>query len=230
MSQGIEPPASIDDLTQRVRLLAGRTLERVANDQGIETPEDQRRAKGWVGQLLETALGATAGSRAEPDFPHLGVEMKTLPVDARGVPRESTYVAVAPIDGSMATRWDECWVRRKLSRVLWVPIVGDAAVPLGQRRVGSALLWEPSHEDEARMRADWEELAELIHLGQSGEITAHQGEVLQIRPKAAHSRETTWVLDADAQWVEQNPRGWYLRKTFTTELVARHFALPHSAR
>lgn len=223
---GTEPPDTVDALMKRVRLLAGRTLAQVAAAQGISTPVDQRRAKGWIGQLLELALGATAGSRAEPDFPHLGVELKSLPVDGRGVPRESTWVAVAPIDGSMATRWEESWVRRKLSRVLWVPIVGDADVPLADRRVGAALLWEPTLEDAARLQADWEELAELIHLGQSGEITAHQGDVLQIRPKAAHSRETTWVLDAEAQWVERNPRGWYLRKSFTAQLIARHFALP----
>jgi DNA mismatch repair protein MutH len=223
---GTESPDTIDALMKRVRLLAGRTLCQVADDHGLETPADQRRAKGWVGQLLELALGATAGARAEPDFPHLGVELKSLPVDGRGVPRESTWVAVAPIDGSMATLWKESWVRRKLSRVLWVPIVGDGDVPLADRRVGSALLWEPTAEDTVRLQADWEELAELIHLGQSGEITAHLGDVLQIRPKAAHSRETTWVLDAEAQWVEQNPRGWYLRKSFTTELIARHFALP----
>lgn len=226
MDHGIEPPDSVDALMKRVRLLAGRSLAQVADARGLSVPEDQRRAKGWVGQLLELALGATAGSRAEPDFPELGVELKSLPVDGRGRPRESTYVAVAPIDGSMATTWEESWVCRKLSRVLWVPVVGDADVALAERRVGSALLWEPTAADTHRLQTDWEELAELIHLGESGEITAHQGEILQIRPKAAHSRETTWVLDAEAQWVEQNPRGWYLRKTFTAELMARHFALP----
>ena len=37
--------------------------------------------------LLERALGATAeGSKAEQDFSHLGVELKTLPINAEGYP------------------------------------------------------------------------------------------------------------------------------------------------
>ena len=141
-------------------------------------------------------------------------------------PRESTYVCVAPIDGSMATRWEQSWVCRKLSQVLWIPVVGGADVPLGERRVGAPLLWRPAADEARQLREDWEELSEMIHLGQASEITARLGEALQIRPKAAHSREATWTLDGDSHWVAQNPRGWYLRASFTSALLRKHFALP----
>ena len=219
-------PETVDELLARARRLAGRTLGQVAEELGVDVPPDQLRAKGWIGQLLEAGLGASAGSRAEPDFPHLGVELKSLPVDHRGAPRESTYGCVAPIDGSMATRWEQSWVCRKRSRVLWVPIVGGGDVPLSERRVGASLLWSPSPEEGATLQADWEERSELIHLGEASRITARLGEALQIRPKAAHSREATWTLDAEANWVAQNPRGWYLRASFTGALLRRHFALP----
>ena len=32
-------------------------------------PNDLRRAKGWVGALIEKTLGASAGSRAGPSTP-----------------------------------------------------------------------------------------------------------------------------------------------------------------
>ena len=47
--------------------------------------------------LLETALGATAGSKAEQDFSHLGIELKTLPINAEGFPLETTFVSLAPL-------------------------------------------------------------------------------------------------------------------------------------
>ena len=95
-------------------------------------------------------------------------------------------------------------------------------------RTGAPLLWTPSPEEGAVLQADWEELSELIHLGEASRITARLGEALQIRPKAAHSREATWTLDEEANWVAQNPRGWYLRARFTGDLLRRHFALPTS--
>jgi DNA mismatch repair protein MutH len=216
-------PSTVDELFARADRLAGHPLAHVAARFGIPVPEDLRRAKGWIGQLLETALGATAKSRAEPDFPHLGVELKTLPVTPEGAPRESTYVCTAPLDASTGARWEDSWVCRKLSCVLWVPVVGAGSVPVGERVIGSPLLWRPSPEEDAALRADWEELTEIIALGELWQLTAHRGKVLQIRPKAADRSAMTWTVDEEGEWARDNPRGFYLRPRFTRALLARHF-------
>jgi len=223
-----QSPASVDELLERARSLAGRPLGWVAERLSVPVPVDLRRSKGWVGQLLERYLGASAGSRPEPDFPHLGIELKSVPVDRSGRPRESTYVCTAPLDGSLAGTWQDSWVRRKLRCVLWLPVVGEAPVAIAERLVGGALLWSPSPEDEAQLRDDWQELAELIQTGDLRRLDAHTGEVLQLRPKAASSKALTWMLDADANWIQVNPRGFYLRRSFTTHLLARHLRLPGS--
>ena len=218
------PPADVAQLLARATALAGRPLRAVAGRFGLPTPDDLRRHKGWVGQLLEYALGASAASRAEPDFPHLGVELKTVPVDARAKPRESTYVCVCPMDGAeLRVAWDDSWVRRKLSRVLWIPVVQRASEPVGDRLVGAPVFWEPAPDDLRRLRADWEEITERVQLGALDRLDASVGEVLQLRPKAADHTETTWVLDAAAEWVETGPRGYYLRRRFTAEILARAF-------
>ena len=218
------PPESIDILLERARRIAGREMAWLAREHGQAVPPDLRRAKGWIGQLLEAELGATGGSKAQHDFPHLSVELKTLPVTPLGKVRESTYVCTAPLDGSMRPTWDECWVRRKLSCVLWIPIVGDSQLPPGQRRVGSPLLWRPDSEEEALLRQDWEALSEMIALGELWQLDAKKGRALQSRPKAARASEMTWMLDDQAEWVQANPRGFYLRAGFTQTLVNRHFA------
>ena len=118
-------PSSEQELLERVQSLAGLTLAEVANKAGIDIPKDLKRHKGWVGLLLEHVLGATASSRPEPDFPHLGIELKTLPINIQGKPLETTFVSVAPLVGLVGINWNNSWVRRKLSRVLWVPIIGE---------------------------------------------------------------------------------------------------------
>lgn len=217
------PPVSELELLERAERLAGRTLAWVAGQVDAPVPEDLRRNKGWIGQVVEAALGATAGNRAEPDFPHLHVELKTLPVTTDGRCRESTYVCTAPLMGSIEPDWERSWVRRKLSRVLWLPIVGAEAP--GTRVVGSPLLWSPSDEEEGLLRADWEELTALIAAGELWQIDARRGRALQIRPKAASRDELVWTLDDDGHWVRENPRGFYLRPTFTAGLLRRHFLL-----
>jgi DNA mismatch repair protein MutH len=219
----LPPPTDVAALMARAHGLAGRTLGQIAADLGVAVPADLRRHKGWGGQLVEAALGAAAGSLAEPDFPHLGVELKTLPVDARGRPRESTYVCTVPIDRAGGD-WERSWLRRKLAQVLWLPVQGDPALPPAERRVGTALLWRPDAEEEAQLRTDWEELMELIALGGLDQVTARFGRVLQIRPKAAHSRVLGRAIGPAGQHVLANPRGFYLRPGFTAAILARFFA------
>lgn len=218
------PPRTEAELLARAEALAGRTLGAIAEGLALRAPSDLRRAKGWAGQLVEKALGATAGSRAEPDFPHLGVELKTVPVDPRGRPAEGTYVCTAPLDPRALGRWEASWVRRKLRRVLWVPVVGDGDP--GARVVGAAFLWSPSDEEDALLRADFEEVATLVAEGALWQLDGRRGKVLQLRPKAADGDATTRALDDEAHWVADTPRGFYLRPSFTGAVLARHLLLP----
>lgn len=218
------PPRTIEELCARADALSGRTLGDVARERYAAVPPDLRRAKGWIGNLIEEVLGATSGSRAQPDFPHLGVELKTLPVDERGVPSQATFVCTAPPDLALHAPWSECWLRAKLARVLWVPIVGGG--PVGERIVGTPVLWSPSPGEEEALRADWEELAGLMARGELWQVTGRRGVVLQLRPKAADGAKHTWALDDEGAWVRDTPRAFYLRPRFTGALLRRYLLLP----
>jgi DNA mismatch repair protein MutH len=219
----LPPPRDEAELLARARALAGSTVGEIAAACDARVPPDLRRHKGWLGELVEAALGASSASLPEPDFPHLGIELKTVPVDARGRPRESTYVCTVPLEESTGATWEGSWVRRKLARVLWVPVEGDGEIPLAARHVGSAILWRPDGEEEARLRRDWEELMERVCIEGMEHVSAHAGEVLQIRPKAAHARIRRGAVGADGAAMRTNPRGFYLRASFTRAILARHF-------
>ncbi|WP_412459555.1 MutH/Sau3AI family endonuclease, partial [Aeromonas caviae] len=129
-------PRSEQELLARAYAMAGFTLAQLAATADIAVPADLRRDKGWVGQLIEWQLGASAGSKPEQDFPDLGIELKTIPIDPQGKPLETTFVCVAPLIGVSGQRWEESNVRNKLSRVLWIPVEGSRDIPVGDRRVG----------------------------------------------------------------------------------------------
>jgi DNA mismatch repair protein MutH len=218
------PPGDEAELRRRLGRLAGRTLGELAAGAGLAVPVDLRRDKGWVGQLFERLLGASSGSRAEPDFPALGVELKSLPVGAHGRPLESTFVA--SLDLGATPRWEESPVRHKLARVAWVVVQAERSTPLAARRVGASLLWSPSAEEEAALRRDYEEIVELIDSGFGARITGHRGAVLQLRPKGARGSSLRWGRDEDGAEIRTAPRAFYLRSTFTAAMLARHFQLP----
>jgi len=225
MSYPPAPPEDEASLLARAQDLAGLTLETLAARAGLPMPADLKRDKGWVGMLLEWHLGASAGSKAEQDFAHLGIELKTIPIDAQGKPLETTFVCVAPLTGNSGVTWLTSHVRHKLARVLWIPVEGGREIPLRERRVGAPLLWSPDAEEDEMLRQDWEELMDMIVLGRVEQITARHGAWLQIRPKAANSKALTEGIGDQGQPIMTLPRGFYLKKSFTGPLLARHFLL-----
>jgi DNA mismatch repair protein MutH len=218
-------PTTELELLERARTLAGRRLADVARAEGLAVPAELRRAKGFVGQLVERALGATAASRAGPDFALLGVELKTLPVDARGRPVESTFVCTIPLVRVGDIEWLDSPVHAKLRRVLFVPVEGERERPVAERRVGEPFLWSPNAEEEADLKFDWDELSGRIGRGDVESITGHLGRCLQVRPKAADSHARRVARDAEGVAFAALPRGFYLRATFTERVVRARFGL-----
>ena len=223
MSSAPLPPKNEAELLARAASLAGRSLQTLAEILDRRLPEDLAHNKGWVGDLVEQALGATAGNRPTPDFPRLGIELKTLPVDAAGHPTESTFVTAAPLRTIGELSWANSPVRSKLARVLWIPVEADPVLPLPVRRLGSPLLWSPSPEEDRGLAVDWEELTALVREGDFSALTAHHGRWLQVRPKGADSRPRTQAYGHDGPLAATTPRGFYLRRSFTTALVAAHY-------
>jgi DNA mismatch repair protein MutH len=226
---GPAPPYSEAELLARAGELSGRTLGDVAAQFHRVVPDDLRRSKGWIGQLFEHALGATASSRAHPDFEALGIELKTIPVRRDGVPCESTFVCTIDLARIDAVEWEVSLVKRKLSRVLWIPVTGERDVPVGARRIGTPLLWTPSDADLAALRFDWEELCAVIGRGDVETLTGHFGRYLQVRPKAADARSRRRGVDRDGLPMATLPRGFYLRTQFTARILSEHFVVGSSA-
>jgi DNA mismatch repair protein MutH len=216
----VKPPASETELLRRAEALGGMSLRALAGRLNATVPGDPKRAKGWVGELLERELGATAGNRPEPDFAAIGIELKTIPVSESGRPRESTFVCVAPMKNTIGLRWDASTVKLKLERVLWVPVLTPNRAALDERMIGRPFLWSPSAEQSAVLRADWEEHMELLALGHIDEINARVGVYLQIRPKALSGSQLTDTYDEGGAPLRSLPRGFYLRPSFTYQLLS----------
>ena len=206
-------PASVDELLGRAHALEGRRL----TDLGLEAGGDGARTKGKVGELLERVLGAT-GVGAELDFPGLGVEMKTVPFEGGRVV-ESTFVCALQLMGADRAEFETSWVRRKLGRVLWVPVHE-------RQTVGKALLWSPTAEQEAALKDDFDEIVGRIAIGDIEDLSAHVGRYMQLRPKAATGSVRTQAPGRDGDLVSTVPRGFYLRARFVEGILKDSKSMP----
>jgi len=223
MQPATSRPHSIDQLFDRACALAGQTFTVLAKGAGLTVPPDLRRDKGWVGQLIERYLGASAGSKQAQDFPELGVELKTIPIDAHGKPLETTFVCTTPLLNVAHLNWETSNVCNKLRCVLWLPIDGRRSVPLAERTVGSAFIWQPTLAQQHALQQDWQHHMERIALGEIEQITARDGEVMQLRPKAANGSVVTEAMGPQGQLIHTRPRGFYLRKEFTQQIIEDAF-------
>lgn len=208
-------PTHEQALVERARRFAGWTLGELAAYLGAPLAVEVAREKGAVGHIVERALGARAGVRPEPDLPG-GIELKTLPVDRRGRPAESTFVTTVTTR-ELDTDWCRSAARRKLARVLFVPVEAPSVRPFIERRLGTAFLWSPNRAEEAILETDWTSLVErlLVH----GEIDATRGVALQVRPKGRSSTDRTLRTDAEGAPIVASKCGFYLRASFTAGIV-----------
>lgn len=217
------PPSSLDELLARAKDLAGRRVADLAAQLGAGLPSSTTHGKGFVGALVEAALGTTAGSKSEPDFVELGVELKTIPLDPTGAPRESTFVCTVPLAEIAELEFEESPLWKKLARVLFVPVEADG--PLGERRFGASFLFEPTADERAALRRDWDLLAGLLSTGAVDSIDASLGEVVQIRPKGRNASDRVLVALGDEGLEETRPMGFYLRARFTGVVVRTRLGL-----
>jgi len=211
-------PRNLQELQQRCQQIAGKTIGHLAEELQIIVPNDLMQAKGWIGQLIEACLGASASSKAMPDFPDLGIELKTIPVNAQNKPLESTYVCTVQSNETML-QWRDSWVYNKLKHVLWVPCLASPELAITDRIINMPILWQMDSATEDILRTDWEELMDMLQLGYAKSLTAKYGTYLHIRPKAANSKVLIDYVDSEGNNTKIVPKGFYLRSSFTHEIL-----------
>lgn len=211
-------PKNLQELLQRCQQITDKSIGYLANELNIAVPDNLMHAKGWVGQLIEAFLGASSGNKALPDFADLGIELKTIPINAHGKPLESTYVCTIQSNAAMVA-WSDSWVYKKLRHVLWVPCLSSSDLAISARIIKAPILWQMDPSTEEILRTDWEELMDMLQLGYAKDLTAKYGTYLHIRPKAANSRVLIDYIDSDGHSTKIIPKGFYLRPSFTTAVL-----------
>ena len=212
-------PQSESELLLRARHLVGQRIDALAEAVAAPLPREPKRAKGFVGQLLEAALGSDVDAGERPDFVRLGIELKSVPIGARGRPTQSPFVCSIRLGDAQNATFEGSRLQRRLGCVLFVLVQAAQTAPLPRRRVVGVHLWRPSAGQWQQLRADWEDLMGAIGAGRGHSLGAQEGVALQVRPKAANRRARA-VGPTPEGVGEMMPLGFYLRAGFLAEVLA----------
>jgi len=214
---------TLEALLAHARALIGVQLGEIAEGLGLPVPPGTVRTKGWPGQILERELGVEAGGVRGPDFAALGVELKTVPVEADLSPRESTAVCQIDPVAIAADSWETSYVRHKLQRVLFVALEvprDDASV--GARRVVAVCLWSPNASEDRVLRDDFDLFVRgYFRRGRVADITGHLGQVMQVRPKGRNAADVRAGYDPAGNPIQVPKCGFYLRPSFVAQILRR---------
>jgi DNA mismatch repair protein MutH len=217
------PPTTLLELSLRSEKLAGVWINDLARQQNQSIPSNLQKQKGWLGQLIERHLGADSSNRPQPDFSKIGVELKTLPINTQGKVLESTYISHVNLKQNALSSWETSNTKKKLTHILWVPIAREKE--LIHARIAAPFFWSPNTFEEQQLKHDWEHIMELITLGNVEQLNARLGDILQVRPKAAHAKILTETINSNGKRSRTLPRGFYLRAHFTQQLLHRYLKI-----
>lgn len=222
LSMAQTPPKSFEELIERLNLITGLSISEIADNLKIKLPVSTTRGKGFIGELLEIALGASAKNQSIPDFPELGLELKSLPIDKNFKPLESTFVCHAPLMNIRDLNFKNSALYAKIKRVLFILIDGTKGLDYSEKYIRGYFFYTPTQEDLVTLNKDFDELYELIKTGEVEKINARIGHIVQLRPKGADGTALTQAIGKDGQIIMTRPRGFYIRRCFTQELIKRH--------
>lgn len=179
--------------------------------------------------MVDFLVGGEAGSNPEPDIPSLGIEVKTIPIGRGARVLQPTKVTMINYGDLFDTGWWESGAFHKLRSVLFVPIVKFDPSRPDQWFIRRPFLWLPNETELSRLKADYDEVREIVKLKEFHRISSAnppkgQGLALHPKPSAANSkiRRTYHVGDTTVALL---PRAWMLRPAFTQSLVTHNLKL-----
>ncbi|WP_115956086.1 DNA mismatch repair endonuclease MutH [Candidatus Purcelliella pentastirinorum] len=212
-----------DELIDKLKSLAGFTIKEILFNKNISLVTSLKFDKGLVGKLIECFLGLINNNYAKQDFFDIGLELKTIPVNNLGFPVEDTFVCSAKLIGNFDYSWKSSYVKNKISRVLWIPVENCRRMSILDKRIGLPIIWSPNCVEKKLLKIDWEEIMNFIILGEIEKLDSIYGNILYIKSKAKNSNCLTNAIGNDGKIIMVNPKSFYLRKSFTKQILFRNF-------
>ncbi len=213
-----EPPYDItsrESIIHYAKFLVGHTLREKVHIEQIDDPKVRRGSFGNA--IEEYYFKYDINSNQEPDFSEAGLELKTTPMkrNPKGslVAKERLVITMIDYNKVVKESFETSHFMKKASSILLIVYLWEENLNPIDYEVLFAEEWDPSEEDRAQFKADWEKIVNKVRAGHAEDISGSDTLYLEACTKAANSsvRRSQPYSDVPAK-----PRAWAIKASYMT--------------
>ena len=206
---------SVDSIMVYAERLEGHTLREMTDAAELQSPN---RRRGAFGNAVEQYyFKYKPNSSQEPDFPEVGIELKTTPLkrdkSGRYVAKERLVVNMIDYDTVVNEDFERSHFMQKASRVLLISYLWEKDVDPLDYKIVLVDLWEIPEVDLVQMKLDWETVVDKVRAGHAEDISGSDTVYLEASTKAADSSKRRTQPFSP---VLAKPRAWALKASYMT--------------
>jgi DNA mismatch repair protein MutH len=148
-------------------------------------------AKHRASLVFQNALLRRSGI-SRHDLAEAGVDLRVIQADSRLWPYEALSFPAFRYQELIREDWDDCELRSRLDRFLFVPIIGGRGLALvDECTVSNPFFWAPTDDELEGMAREWTMYRDEIAAGRALDLTpASETTFLHVRPKGRTSLDT----------------------------------------
>lgn len=161
------------DIAQRIK---GKTISHILNDKKIYL------GKGAIGNIIEKeCFGIQTNNDARPDFYHLGIELKVLPLkkNPKGElnVKERTKICSINYEKIIHEKWQDSHAKSKLNKILFIFYFHDSNDIIFSKIIDYHL-FELKNKEEPLIQADWLRTQKRVEEGFAHELSESENLIL----------------------------------------------------
>jgi DNA mismatch repair protein MutH len=192
---GLDEHITFEEATaQRFRPFFGKSLAEIAQHFDYE----KKSPKSFTRQLAVRII--SNGGDSVPELDKAGIEMKTVRLTKRGVPREAmSFPGFKPLEIIHQDWEDSNFYQRIENRFLFIVFrEGEDGI----ERLERAVYWNMPYQDRLEAKRVWEETKNRIHKNVANLPKSSESRVAHVRPKAKNALDT-WPTPQGGTRVKQ---------------------------
>lgn len=227
---------SVDELVDKAQWLVGKRMIDVQSE--IQNSDNKSRvtSKAQVGYLVESGFfGIPKNSYAECDIPHLGVEIKTIPLKYNS---DRTKLSVKePLSLNIINYMEEVHndsikqssLYAKNKKILFVAYIHDKAIDRSLYEIKYVFLWNIDDQVIKELEPDYIKIINMVKAGKAHEIHQNLHKSLTLCPKhGGKFKDPDCTKSKRKQPFSSSPaeiRAFRLKNSYMNRVIRRQYNL-----
>lgn len=217
-------PSNRESIVEYAYLLEGHTLRESCD---VDVQESKKGNKGGLGQAVEYYyFKYELNSDQEPDFPEVGMELKTTPIKRNKnksiSAKERLVLTMIDYFKVVDETWETSTCLEKMRDILLISYLHEPKKNVFDYEIEYARPQDFPAEDMAVIQDDWETIVEKVRQGRAHELSGGDTHYLEACTKSANSsiRRPQPFSDIPAK-----PRAFALKSSYMTAFYNKNLGL-----